>query len=37
VYDNRYHFLMIVRGGRVVSVREYMDSEHVADVFEGLV
>jgi ketosteroid isomerase-like protein len=36
-YDNRYHFLMIVRGGRVLSVREYMDSEHVADVLEGLV
>ena len=35
-YDNRYHFLMIVRDGRVLSVREYMDSEHVADVFEGL-
>jgi hypothetical protein len=35
-YDNRYHFLMIVRDGRVLSVREYMDSQHVADVFEGL-
>ena len=36
-YDNSYHFLMIVRDGRVLSVREYMDSAHVADVFEGLV
>ena len=35
-YDNSYHFLMIVRDGRVLSIREYMDSEHVADVFEGL-
>lgn len=36
-YDNRYHFLMIVRDGRVLSVREYMDSQHVAEAFEGLV
>jgi ketosteroid isomerase-like protein len=36
-YDNTYHFLMIVRDGRVLSVREYMDSQHVADVFAGLV
>jgi ketosteroid isomerase-like protein len=35
-YDNSYHFLMIVRDGRVLSVREYMDSQHVADVFAGL-
>ena len=35
-YDNTYHFLAIVRDGRVASVREYMDSQHVADVFEGL-
>jgi ketosteroid isomerase-like protein len=36
-YDNTYHFLMIVRDGRVLSVREYMDSQHVAEVFDGLV
>ena len=36
-YDDSYHFLMIVRDGRVLSVREYMDSAHVADVFEGLI
>ena len=35
-YDNTYHFLVIVRDGRALSVREYMDSAHVADVFEGL-
>jgi ketosteroid isomerase-like protein len=35
-YDNTYHFLVIVRDGRVSSVREYMDSQHVAEVFEGL-
>jgi ketosteroid isomerase-like protein len=36
-YDNRYHFLVEVRDGRVRSVREYMDSAHVADVFQGLI
>jgi len=36
-YDNTYHFLMTVRDGRVESVREYMDSQHVAEVFSGLV
>jgi ketosteroid isomerase-like protein len=36
-YDNNYHFLIVVRDGRVLSIREYMDSEHVAEVFEGLV
>jgi hypothetical protein len=36
-YDNSYHFLVTVRDGRVSSVREYMDSQHVTDVFAGLV
>jgi ketosteroid isomerase-like protein len=31
-YDNRYHFLVEVRDGRVAAVREYMDSQHVATV-----
>ena len=29
-YDNRYHFAIDLRDGRVAAVREYMDSHHVA-------
>ena len=28
-YDNRYHFAIDVRDGKVAAVREYMDSHHV--------
>ena len=28
-YDNRYHFAIDLRDGRVAAVREYMDSHHV--------
>lgn len=31
VYSNHYHFLVVVRGGRVVHVREYMDTQGVFD------
>jgi uncharacterized protein len=31
-YDNRYHFAFDTRDGRVIAVREYMDSLHVANV-----
>lgn len=27
-YNNRYHFLIEVRGGCVMKIREYMDTEH---------
>lgn len=30
-YHNLYHFLIEVRDGRVLRVREYMDTLHVAD------
>ena len=29
-YNNRYHYLGEIRNGRVVAVREYLDSAHVA-------
>ena len=32
-YANRYHFLLEVRDGRVLAIREYMDSQHVAEAF----
>jgi uncharacterized protein len=28
-YDNRYHFAIDLRDGKVAAVREYMDSHHV--------
>jgi uncharacterized protein len=31
-YDNRYHFAFDTRDGKVVAVREYMDSFHVVNV-----
>jgi len=33
VYRNEYHFLMEVRDGRIVRVREYLDTEHVTATF----
>lgn len=35
VYNNKYHFLMRVRGGRIVEWREYMDTMHANDVLCG--
>lgn len=34
-YRNRYCFAIDVAGDRVVRVREYLDTQHAADVFEG--
>lgn len=31
-YQNRYHYLLIVRSGRVAQVREYMDTQYVYEV-----
>jgi len=28
LYHNRYHFLFVVRGGRIVAVKEYLDTLH---------
>lgn len=33
VYHNKYHFLHIVRDGKIQSVREYLDTMHTNDVF----
>ncbi|MEQ8230145.1 MAG: nuclear transport factor 2 family protein [Gammaproteobacteria bacterium] len=32
-YRNIYHFMMVVRDGRICAVREYLDTEHVTEVF----
>jgi len=34
-YNNRYHFLIRLRGGRISEVREYLDTEMVQDVICG--
>jgi uncharacterized protein len=31
-YQNRYHFLCEVRGGKIQAVREYLDTMHANDV-----
>jgi len=34
-YQNRYAFVFTMDGNRIVRVREYLDTQHAADVFEG--
>jgi ketosteroid isomerase-like protein len=33
VYNNLYHFLFVVRNGKIHAVREYLDTEHTRAVF----
>ncbi len=33
VYNNFYHFMHTLRDGKLVSVKEYLDTQHVQDVF----
>ena len=35
VYNNFYHMLHQVRDGKLVNVKEYMDTAHVQEVFGG--
>ncbi len=32
LYNNRYHFLVIVRAGKVIALKEYMDTKHANEV-----
>lgn len=34
-YHNQYHFLMIVRNGKVAEFKEYLDTMHANDVLVG--
>jgi ketosteroid isomerase-like protein len=34
-YNNKYHFLLRARGGKIVEWREYMDTMHANDVLCG--
>jgi ketosteroid isomerase-like protein len=33
VYQNQYHFLFEFRDGKILSVKEYMDTKHAYDIF----
>ena len=33
VYNNLYNFQHVVRDGKIVAVREYLDTQHVQDIF----
>ncbi len=35
IYNNKYHFVMRARGGKIVEWREYMDTMHANDVLCG--
>jgi uncharacterized protein len=35
-YHNYYHFLFVIRDGRVTEAREYLDTKNVADSFGDL-
>lgn len=35
-YHNTYHFLVVVRGGKIREVKEYTDTKYAADVFGDL-
>jgi ketosteroid isomerase-like protein len=35
IYHNQYHFLMIIRDGKVAEFREYMDTMHANEVLVG--
>ena len=36
MYHNQYHFLMIIRNGRVAEFKEYMDTMHANEVLAGV-
>jgi len=36
-YHNTYHFLVVVRGGKVCEVKEYNDTKYAADTFGDLI
>jgi ketosteroid isomerase-like protein len=33
VYNNHYHFLFVCRDGKITEVKEYLDTEHVTEIF----
>ena len=35
VYNNKYHFLMLIQDGKIQQLREYLDTMHANDVLFG--
>jgi ketosteroid isomerase-like protein len=35
IYNNKYHFLMRFRDGKIIYMKEYLDTEHVTEVLCG--
>ena len=33
IYENEYHFLFTIEKNQIVSVKEYLDTEHVTQIF----
>lgn len=33
IYNNMYHFLVTLSGGKITALKEYMDTYHVKKVF----
>jgi ketosteroid isomerase-like protein len=33
LYQNRYHFLLVIRDGRILRLKEYMDTLHAKEIF----
>ena len=32
IYNNRYHILHVIRDGKIITVREYMDTKHANEI-----
>ena len=32
IYNNTYHYMFTIRDGKIVNIREYMDTQHINDV-----
>lgn len=35
VYNNEYHFLVVIKDGKVQAVKEYLDTMHTAEIVGG--
>jgi len=34
-YNNKYHFLLIIRDGKIIQLKEYMDTQLAAKILLG--
>jgi uncharacterized protein len=35
IYDNRIHYLIAFRGGKIAAIRQYLDTDHVVRLFDS--